>query len=96
MSKFDHSIALASGLLLSLASSGASAILIDNDIPAGTPGHFEMDVTDAGESTNGSITGVGTPSGNTITDEIIFGYESFVDVGTNGGGFNLRRRHRIT
>jgi hypothetical protein len=81
-----NSAAIALMAAISMGIGHLKAAPINNDIAAGTLGHFEVDVTPGGQSTTGFITGTGTISG-LVTTEVIFGYTSYVDIGS--GGFSL-------
>ena len=70
-----------------LCSTGASAALISNNIAAGTEGHFSVDVTSGGETRDVTVTAENFASGNLVTEEIVYDYFSYVDVGQ--GGFRL-------
>ncbi len=63
--------------------------IIDNDIPAGTLGHFEVDLTTGGEIAAATITGLGDPSGSILSTQVIFEFLSFVDVGNDGDAEQL-------
>jgi len=73
----------------------ARASSIDNDIPVGTVGHFSVDIMDGGEADDANVTAKGAISGVVTTDSL-YEYYSFVDVGTNGGGFNLGTGSTVT
>jgi len=65
----------------------ATEISIDNDIPSGTLGHFEIEMQAAGESRDATITAEGFASGVLETEEVIFDYFTYIDTGN--GGFRL-------
>lgn len=75
------------GVLVLLATSTASAVVIDNGIAAGTLGHWSVDVLTGGESRSADITASRLASGDIATEDVLFDYFSYVDVG--GGGFRL-------
>lgn len=85
-------LGLARTLAATLAALGfaapASAVLIDNDVPAGTIGQFEVDVLDGGDSRTVNITAQPI-SGGTVSIEVVFDYFAYVDVGAEGGGVRL-------
>ncbi|TWT57824.1 PEP-CTERM motif protein [Thalassoglobus neptunius] len=57
-----------------------SADLIDNDVPAGTVGHFEVDVDPGGQSEVANITANGAVSGTTTTN-VMFEMINYVQTG---------------
>lgn len=75
----------ASGLLLSGA---AHALVIDNDIPLGTLGAFQVDVRSGGQTRDGTLTAQPAGGGSLVTDELIFDYFTYIQTG-QGSGFQL-------
>jgi hypothetical protein len=65
------------------------SIRIDNDIPLGTLGHWDVDVNTGGESNSAQLTASRLASGDIVTEDVLFDYYSYVDTGNNGGGFQL-------
>ena len=81
------SIPLIAGL-----SQDASALVIDNDIPSGTLGHWSVDVEDAGESRAADVSANRFVSADTFTEDVLFDYFTYIDLGTPGaqvGAFQL-------
>ena len=95
MSKTLLRAAAATGLVFTLASGSASAVLIDNDIAPGVLGHFNFDTFDGvselggGESRDADITASRLASADLFTENLLFDYFSYVDPGNNGDGFRL-------
>jgi len=79
----------ASLAMLSVAFGGHSvlAAVISNGIPSGTINHFSVDVTTGGESRTADITANRAVSADTFTEDFLFDYFTYVDVGN--GGFRL-------
>lgn len=76
--------------IFTLGTSLAWGIEIGNDKPVTELGHWRVDVVEGGESHDGYLTAVGTPSGTIFQEsEVIFDYHSFVDIGGAGGAFRL-------
>ena len=73
-----------------LGGTNAQAVTIDNDEATTTLGYWAVDILAGGESRNGWITAVGTPS-TTIFNatEVIYDYFTFVDTGLLGAAFQL-------
>jgi len=68
----------------------SQAVLINNDEPTTTVGHWEVDILLGGESRNAWITAVGSPSTTQIDHtEVVFDYYTYIDVGTPGAAFRL-------
>lgn len=67
----------------------ANTIRIDNDVPLGTAGHWDVDVESGGESRDAQLTAMRFASGDVVTENVLFDYFSYVDVGNNGSGFQL-------
>jgi hypothetical protein len=65
----------------------ASAIFIDNGVPAGTLGHWRVDVENAGESHLANLTAQRFASTDIVTEDVLFEYLTYVDIG--GGGVRL-------
>jgi hypothetical protein len=74
--------------LLSISVSSVSAAVIDNDLTSGTVGYLSVDVDTGGQTTLLNATLDGEVSG-VQTDNIVFEYSSYVDVGAAGGGVKL-------
>lgn len=71
--------------MLGIWSTGAQAVVIDNDRSTTDLGFMEVDVTDGGESRDGGLTSEGTPSGTVFEDsDFIYDYFSYVDTGSGG------------
>ncbi|MGQ0593376.1 MAG: PKD domain-containing protein [Gammaproteobacteria bacterium] len=75
--------------LLLFLSPAVQAIVIDNGIPAGTEGHFSVDVLAGGDTENATITARRSDTGALTTTDVVFQYTSFVDPGQDGGGIPL-------
>jgi hypothetical protein len=82
--RFLTSIAVAATLL---AASTASTAVISNGIPSGTLGHWSVDVGNGGESNLANLTANRLASGDIFTEDVLFDYYTYVDVGN--GGFRL-------
>lgn len=67
--------------------STSAATTISNGIASGTVGHFSVNVQSGGESRQGILTANRQASGDVYTEDILFDYFSYVDVGN--GGFRL-------
>lgn len=81
---------LAIPITLTLLTSQALAVNIDNDLLVTDVGRWRVDVLTGGESQNAWLTAVGNPSTTQFNEtEVIFDYFSYVDVGTLGGAFRL-------
>lgn len=84
-------LAFVSGISLSLGAtllaSHAQAAIISNGVPAGTLGHWSMDITTGGESRQADLTAQRLFSGNLTTENVLFDYFTYIDIG--GGGFQL-------
>lgn len=70
-----------------LTASTASAVVIDNGIIVGNLGHWSVDVLTGGESRDADLTANRLDSGDLFTEDVLFDYFSYVDVGN--GGFRL-------
>jgi hypothetical protein len=70
-----------------LAATSARAVVINNGIPAGTLNHWEVDVVGGGEAISADLTAQRFAAMDIVTEDIIFDYFSYVDVGA--GGFQL-------
>ncbi|MES9965809.1 MAG: PEP-CTERM sorting domain-containing protein [Sedimenticola sp.] len=77
-------IRLLSSTVLLLAPFTASAVVIDNDISAGTVGHWSVDVTTGGESRDADLTANRFSSGDTFTEDVLYDYFTYVDTGSGG------------
>lgn len=60
----------------------ATAITIDNGISSSTPGAFEVNVVEGGESRTANLTATGEVSG-VVQDNILYDYFTYVDTGSN-------------
>jgi hypothetical protein len=58
--------------------------VIDNDIPLGTVGHFDADVASGGNVDSANITANRLASGDVFTEQLIFDYFTYVDIGSGG------------
>lgn len=67
----------------------ANTIRVDNDVPEGTVGHWDVDVQSGGESRDGRLTAQRFAGGDVVTENVLFDYFSYVDVGNDGGGVQL-------
>ena len=74
MKAFSYAVYMA--LALPLA---AQAIVIDNGIPEGTPGHFSADI-----GTGGATSRVVFAARGFDSPEVVTTYQAFADVGNNG------------
>jgi PKD repeat protein len=65
-------------------------IQIDNDVPYSDVGSWRVEVRAGGESRDGWLTAVGTPSGTQFNQaEIVYDYFTYVDIGAPGGAVQL-------
>lgn len=80
---------IGAALALLLQGGFAYAVVIDNDIPSGTLGHWSVDVLTGGQSRSGTVTANRLASGDTVTTDVLFDYFSYVAVGSTGGAFQL-------
>ncbi len=74
-----------SGLAVAFAlggTSGAFAVVINNDIPSGTSGHLGVDVGNGGETRTVTFTGNGQVSG-LLDGEIVYDYFTYIDTGSS-------------
>ena len=77
------------GVFLLSVPLGTNAVVISNGIPAGTVGHFRVDVEDGGATRNVFVTAA-RASGEIVTRNVVANYYSFFDRGDSGGGERLR------
>lgn len=89
--KSDKKLGLSVFLPLFLVApiSSSFAITIDNDIPRGTLNHWAVEVLTGGQSRLAYLTANRDASGDIYTENVLFDYFSYVDVGNTGGGFQL-------
>lgn len=66
-----------------------NTLRVDNDVPEGTVGHWDVDVQSGGESRDAQLTAQRFASGDVVTENVLFDYFSYVDVGNDGGGVQL-------
>jgi hypothetical protein len=78
------------GVFLLSVPLGTNAVEISNGIPAGTVGHFRVDVEDGGATRKVFVTARNFASDDIVTRNVVRNYYSFVDAGNNGGGERLR------
>jgi hypothetical protein len=78
------------GVLLLGVPLGTNAVEISNGIPAGTVGHFRVNVDDAGTTRSVIVTAARFPSGGIVTRSVVRNYYGFVDPGNNGLGSRFR------
>lgn len=76
-------------VLLMLGLSARADIIIDNDIPQGTVSHWSVNVMTGGQSRIAFVTANRAASRDIFIENVLFDYFSYVDVGNNGGGFQL-------
>jgi hypothetical protein len=72
-----------------LVSRAALAVVIDNDVPAGTLGSWSVDVDTGGQTDDATLTAELLQSKTLTTGNVIFAYRSYVDTGAPGSGFTL-------
>src|SRR5262245_38094917 len=72
-----------------LVSRAASAVVIDNDVPAGTLGSWSVDVATGGQTDNAVLTAEQLQSKTLVSGNVVFAYRSYVDTGGPGAGFTL-------
>ncbi len=77
------------GLLVALLATSSHALLIDNGLSQGELGAFAVDVLSGGETTQAELTARRLSSQDLVTGDVIYAYESWVDVGPPGEGFRL-------
>lgn len=83
--RFSSKLALAFiAPLYAFSAVPANALVIDNDIAAGTLGEFSVNLTTGGESREAYISANRLASGDVFREDLLFDYYSYVDVG-NGG-----------
>jgi hypothetical protein len=75
--------------LVVAASAAAQAAWIDNDLPEGTPGRWEVDVLSGGSALEGNLTAQRVQSGDIWVENVLFEYLTFVDTGERGEAFLL-------
>lgn len=75
--------------LLTVYPSITGAVVISNDIPTGEIGHWSVDVESGGESRIALLTAERSASGDVITENILYDYFTFIDVGVDGGGCRI-------
>ena len=78
------------GVFLLSVPLGTNAIEISNGIPAGTVGHYRVDVEDAGASRRAIVTAARFASDDIVTENVVRNYYSFFDQGDIGFGDRLR------
>ena len=78
------------GVFLLSVPLGTNAVEISNGIPAGTVGHFLVNVDDAGTTRRVIVTATRFASDGIDTRSVVRNYYSFVDPGNNGLGFRFR------
>jgi hypothetical protein len=78
------------GVFLLSVPLGTNAVEISNGIPAGTLGHFLVDVDDAGTTRRVIVSAARFGSDDIDTRSILRNYYSFVDPRINGLGFRFR------
>ncbi len=83
-------------LVLSLLSSIGSSILtqaqtvtIDNDVPEGTAGYWAVFVETGGQSDVAVMTAERATTGDLVTEDVVFDYHTYVDIGFPGEGLRL-------
>jgi hypothetical protein len=79
MKAFSYAVYMA--LALPLA---AQAIVIDNGILEGTPGHFSADIGTGGATSRVVFAAPGFDSPEVVTTSLVSQYQAFADVGNNG------------
>jgi len=67
----------------------SAALVINNDIPAGTIGHWSVDVLPVGQADNAVVTAKRFTAGDVVTQDVMFEYKTFVDLGSPGAGGGL-------
>src|SRR4030095_8697416 len=80
---------LLSVLACLLVSRAALAVVIDNDVPAGTLGSWSVDIEPGGQPDTAVLTAEQLQSKTLVTGNVIFAYRSYVDTGAPGAGFTL-------
>jgi hypothetical protein len=78
------------GVFLLSVPLGTNAVEISNGIPAGTVGHFRVDVEDGGATRNVFVTAARFVSGDLVTRNVVGNYYIFFDQGASGRGDRLR------
>ena len=69
------------GVFLLSVPLGTNAVEISNGIPAGTVGHFLVDVDDAGTTRRVVVTAARFASDDIVTRNVVRNYYSFIDRG---------------
>jgi hypothetical protein len=87
MKRNIHSYMAAGVMAILLPAATAHAVLIDNDIAVGTLGYWAVDVATGGDSVKAYLTAQQQASNNLITEDVLYDYFTYVDVGN--GGFRL-------
>ena len=78
------------GVFLLSVPLGTNAVEISNGIPAGTVGHFLVDVDDAGTTRRVIVSAARFGSDAIDTRSVVRNYYSFIDPGNNGLGDRFR------
>ncbi|OGY59362.1 MAG: hypothetical protein A3I31_01875 [Candidatus Colwellbacteria bacterium RIFCSPLOWO2_02_FULL_44_20b] len=92
MSKLKY--ALFGGVIFALLiifpfSTSAQTVTIDNDLSPGTLGYWSVMVMDGGQSRTAFITARRAFTGDIFTENVLFDYFSYVDIGPQGQAFLL-------
>lgn len=68
-----------------------NGLLIDDDVPQNIPGYFGFQVGPGGTANFGGTGGITAQGRNSLIQnlDVIFDYINFIDVGSNGAGFDL-------
>lgn len=77
-------------LMIFLVTQPIQAEIISNGIPQGTIGHWSVDVLTGGESDSAFVTANRRTSGDIFTENIVYSYATFVDIGDIGNAFRLQ------
>lgn len=75
--------------ILAIFPISAYSFTIDNDIPLGTLGHWSVDVFTGGQSRFARITAERDASNDIYTEDVLFDYYSYIDIGQPGSAIQL-------
>ncbi len=77
------------GAALLLAATSARGVVIDNDLAPEELGAWSVDVASGGETAVAFLTARPLGSGESVREDVVFRYDSWVDPGADGQGFRL-------
>ncbi len=89
LKKFSTAAAGATFVVLGAMCSSAQSVTINNGIPTGTVGSWSVDVLSGGESRVANLTANAINPSAIVTENVLYDYFSYVDVGTPGAAFRL-------